>query len=557
MNRLVCAALAALVACGCGPARAAVPIQHILMIVQENRSFDHYFGAYPGVDGFDPNVCMPLYAGQAQPCVKPYHDPRDMGAGASHENPGARLDLDDGETSAKMDGFLINQENSPVICKSASNPGCQIMKYAKQQHDVMGYHTDAEIPNYWAYAANFVLQDRFFASVRGWSYPTHLYMGSEWAARCGNPANPLSCVTAQLDEGPALTTQLPWASLFQLLDLRGVSWKWYLGKGAEPDCEDGEMTCDPQGLATSVPSIWNPAPLFNWVQKQGAAYLAAHNPPVDQLLIDLKAGTLPQVAWVVPASPNSEHPNAGITRGMEYVTSIVNAVMQSPYWQNTAILLTWDDWGGFYDHVVPPNVDSFVAGGTHVQGWGLRVPALVIGAYAKPGLIDHQTLSQDSYATFIEDVFLGGERLNPAKLGLPDHRPPMRDSLTSVTFLDGHSEAVGNLMNDFDFSQAPRPPLVLTTHIPTGIQAVCSPTFTQPCTSRTVTITWESLAAVAGGETFTYHVQRDGHDLPQCAGTATTCTDQPPSTTLNYRVYSVDAHGVASPLSAAAQVVMP
>ena len=123
------------------------------------------------------------------------------------------------------------------------------------------------------------------------------------------------------------------------------------------------------------------------------------------------------MSWITPTSVTSEHPRSKSTikTGMAYVTRLVNAAMQGPDWDSTAIFLTWDDWGGFYDHVVPPRVDG--------NGYGLRVPGLVISPYAKPGYIDHTTLSFDSYLRLIEDRFLGGERLDPATT-VATGRPP-------------------------------------------------------------------------------------------------------------------------------------
>jgi phospholipase C len=117
--------------------------------------------------------------------------------------------------------------------------------------------------------------------------------------------------------------------------------------------------------------------------------------------------------------------------------------MRSPDWNSTAIFLTWDDWGGFYDHVVPPKVDEL--------GYGIRVPGIVISPYAKRGYIDHQTLSFDAYLKFIEDDFLGGQRLDPKTDGRPDSRPDVRED----------ERILGNLLHDFDFSQSPRPPMIL------------------------------------------------------------------------------------------------
>jgi phospholipase C len=145
----------------------------------------------------------------------------------------------------------------------------------------------------------------------------------------------------------------------------------------------------------------------------------------------------------VPNDRHSEHPPALVSVGQAWVTRLVNAVMEGPDWPTTAIFLTWDDWGGFYDHVVPPQVDP--------EGYGLRVPGLVISPYARSGYIDHQVLSFDAYLKFIEDDFLGGQRLDPATDGRPDRRPDVRESLPKL----------GNLLADFDFNQPPHSPLIL------------------------------------------------------------------------------------------------
>ena len=151
------------------------------------------------------------------------------------------------------------------------------------------------------------------------------------------------------------------------------------------------------------------------------------------------------------------------------MTNVINAVMRSPDWNSTAIFLTWDDWGGFYDHVSPPTVDQL--------GYGIRVPGLVISPYAKQGYIDHQTLSFDAYLKFIEDDFLSGQRLNPATDGRPDPRPDVREN----------APILGNLVNDFNFSQSPRPPLILPVHprttlIPAAIARPRAPTHRLPVT---------------------------------------------------------------------------
>jgi phospholipase C len=146
-----------------------------------------------------------------------------------------------------------------------------------------------------------------------------------------------------------------------------------------------------------------------------------------------------------------------VSDGQSYVTRIVNAVMRSPDWNGTAIFLAWDDWGGFYDHLAPPRVDAL--------GYGIRVPGIVISPYARRGFIDHQTLSFDAYLKFIEDDFLDGARLDPKTDGRPDPRPDLRED----------EPILGNLTNDFDFAQPPRPPLILPEHPETTLVAPPSP----------------------------------------------------------------------------------
>jgi phospholipase C len=156
-------------------------------------------------------------------------------------------------------------------------------------------------------------------------------------------------------------------------------------------------------------------------------------------------GTLPSVSWVMPYNGVGEHPASGapIWRGQAHVTHVVNALMKGPDWNETAVFLTWDDWGGFYDHVRPPRVD--------LNGYGIRVPGLLISPWARAGLIDSQTLSFDAYLKLIEDLFLDSERLNPATLSRPDSRPTVREK----------ASILGDLLKEFDFGQEPLPPLIL------------------------------------------------------------------------------------------------
>jgi hypothetical protein len=238
---------------------------------------------------------------------------------------------------------------------------------------------------------------------------------------------------------------------------------------------------------------------------------------------------------------------------MEHVTNFVNTIMRSPYWKDTVIFLTWDDWGGFYDHVVPPIADR---NGTDspIQGFGLRVPGIMISAYAKAGTIDKAIYSFDAYTTFIEDLFMNSARLDPKALGNPDHRPDVRDALKHVKMIGGSETPIGNLMNEFDFTQTPLKPLWLTTAIPPDIGATCADSSTIHCTRKTVDVHWGRVEEIGN---VTYHVKRDETELPQCTGKTLTCTDTPGPGIHFYRVYSVNPRGKASPLSAAAEADLP
>ena len=182
----------------CGPASNPTPtaqqsginkIRHIVIIMQENRSFDTYFGTYPGADGIPmqngvPAVCVnDPRTGQ---CVKPYHDTQDLNHGGPHGATNAVADIDHG----KMDGFIAQAEKGKGSCTNPDDPACS----GNGITDVMGYHDAREIPNYWKYAENFVLQDHMFEPDASWSLPSHLFMVSAWSAHCSVKGDPSSCV---------------------------------------------------------------------------------------------------------------------------------------------------------------------------------------------------------------------------------------------------------------------------------------------------------------------------------------------------------------------------
>jgi phospholipase C len=415
-------------------------IQHIVVIMQENRSFDSYFGTYPGADGIpmangQPTVCVPdPKIGQ---CVKPFHNAQDKNGGGPHVAKSATADIDGG----KMDGFIVQAEKAQKGCVDPTNPNCA----NTTTPDVMGYHDAREIPNYWTYAKDFVLQDHMFEPNASWSLPSHLFMVSAWSAKCSTAGDPESCVNAL--DGPrglnVTKNDYAWTDLTYLLHKNNVSWGYYVDQGSEPDCEDDEMTCTQHPQNAKVPGIWNPLPKFDTVKQDGQL---ANIQDIANFRTAAKKGTQPAVSWVVPNQTDSEHPPALVSTGQAYVTALVNAVMQGPDWSSSAIFLAWDDWGGFYDHVAPPHVDE--------NGYGLRVPGLVISPYTKQGYIDHQTLSFDAYLKFIEDDFLGGSRIDPKTDGRPDPRPDVRENVPIL----------GNLVNDFDFQQSPRQPVLLPLH---------------------------------------------------------------------------------------------
>ena len=438
-------------------------IKHVIIIEQENRSFDSYFGTFPGADGIPmkngvPTVCVPIPAGG---CQAPYHDTADVNGGGPHNEGSARVDVNGG----KMDGFITQATKGKKGCGqiNVDNPACS----NSATPDVMGYHTAAEIPNYWTYAKDFVLDDHMFEPVKSWSLPDHLYLVSGWSAKCSSPA-PSSCTNA--DRGPVHAgadaavrgpghrhrhgrrhQRLDGHHLAPLQQARPVGL-------LRPDRRPARLR-ERLGrrLPARGPELSHPGHLEPVARLRGRPEgpPAPQHPAVEQLLRrGQDRNTARRVMWVTPSQADSEHPPGSVHQGQAYVTAVINAAMKSPDWDSTAIFLQWDDWGGFYDNVVPPPVDQ--------NGYGLRVPAMVISPYAKTGYIDHQTLSSDAYLKFIEDDFLGGSRLNPKTDGRPDPRPDVRED----------EKILGNMVNDFDFNQAPRPPVLLPTNPPTDSPSI-------------------------------------------------------------------------------------
>lgn len=455
--------------------------------MQENRSFDSYFGTYPGADGLPTDghghftSCVP--DPRMHGCDPPFHDPLQVNGGGPHNQDSAAADVDGG----KMDGFVRQADLPAGRACGAPAPVCN----PRAPEDVMGYHDAREIPNYWRWAHDFTLDDHMFQPNASWSLPAHLFMVSGWSARCSRLNDPSSCVNddelggfktdqitgfhdarigqaarasgnarlARLDgclvhNGVAATAtglnlrdvSLPtalrrckpfapprvarrmrsfsnyaWTDLTWLMHRAHVSWRYYIHAGEPPD----------------TPEIWNPLPSFSTVRED---HQLGNVQPVHRFLDAARSGNLPKVSWVVPDELHAEHAPATPRDGQRYVTRLIDSVMSGPDWKSTAVFLAWDDWGGFYDHVTPPTVD--------VNGYGLRVPGIVISPFARKGFVDHQTLSFDAFNKFIEDDFMYGARIDPKTDGRPDPRPDVREN----------APILGTLVHDFDFHRPPRKP---------------------------------------------------------------------------------------------------
>jgi phospholipase C len=451
-------ALGVLAGCGSSSSRVRCPashrgihkICHVVVIMEENRSFDSFFGTYPHADGIPmkkgmPTVCVPNGVGQ---CVRPFLAPSGaVDSGGAHGPLAGKKDVNGG----RMDGFIRVTDHALIrdCHRNRHSSACAHLR----RPNIMSYHDEAQIPNYWAYARNFVLQDHMFEPNWGWSLPAHLWLVSGWSARCRNPYKASTC-TSNLDTengGPAAPlSRYPhgplygWTDLTYLLHKHRVAWASYSEKGEAPDCLAGPIRCYTRLKGSRTPRMWNPLPDFTDVRQDHER--PASREPLSDFYAAAADGTLPNVSWVTPDWADSNHPGAPIGQGQAWVTKLVNAVMKGPEWKSSAIFLAWDDWGGFYDHVEPPVVDR--------NGYGLRVPGLVISPYARRGFVDHQTLSFDAYLKFIEDDFLGGQRIDPQTDGRPDPRPDVREN----------AQILGDLTKDFDFRQQPRRPILLSVH---------------------------------------------------------------------------------------------
>ena len=406
------------------------PLKHIVVIMQENRSFDNYFGTYPGANGIPEGVCVPLSPDNPKiGCVKPFLSTTAVSADMPHGYQSSIAAYDNG----KMDGYMIAENENP---------------------QTMSYYDNNTIPYYWNLARHYVLADNFYSSVLSYSLPNHWYAVAGQAPATslfytmhrppnnnilnqnenastiagGNSntsgsttnfgVNP-NPVTGNLKDQVArvyleesnLTKTI--ADLF-MNNSQNITWKYY---------DHFVKTGNYKAAVNSGRAFeyWNP---FSAKASTYTSQYSQHFVNRAQLFTDLKTGAFPQVSWVIPSFPISEHAPANITTGMNWVKLVINSIMDSPYWNSTAIILTWDDYGGFYDHVPPPQIDKY--------GLGFRMPTLIISPYAKPGYIDHTQYQFESMLKFIE----------------------WRFNLQPLTERDLHAN---NLINAFDFNQKPTP----------------------------------------------------------------------------------------------------
>jgi phospholipase C len=398
------------------------PIKHVIFIIKENRTTDHLFGRFPGVDG----VTQGLDGERVRPLTKP---PDRLAEDIPHCYECAIESWNEG----RMDNF------------ARTEPG---ERYAYTQ--MQGRE---DLPNYWRWAEEFVLSDNFFASAQGPSFPNHLYtIAAQSGGTHFNPNQDQARVTIFTQETGLAKS---WGcdtleeTYVEVVDSEGQIER-------VPPCFDFKTEADlldGRGIPWSYYAAWNDQrgyvfSAFSAIERvrMNPEVWQRHIFPVDNFVADVEDGRLAPVTWITPRYELSEHPEWSFCHGENWTTEIVNAVMESEFWKDTAIFLTWDDYGGFYDHVTPPQVDRF--------GFGFRVPLLTISPYAKRGYIDSQVGEFSSVLRFIEDNW----------------------GLSQLTHRDRDAF---NLSYAFDFEQRPRRPLVVPLRDDCEGEAFRQPEFTE------------------------------------------------------------------------------
>lgn len=313
---------------------AVTPIQHFIVLMKENHGFDNYFGTYPGADGIPPNVSLPDGSGGT---VSPHWINATWTWDLPHDRASMIADFDNGSN----DLFAVEANRLlPGLGSTA-----------------LSYYDGRQIAAYWALASQFTLADRYFQSALAPTTPNRLY------SVAGQSGGLISNNIA----GSGVDVR----TVFDQLQDQGVSWRYY-----------------------SIPGVF-PVWLFNLPHIGSNATLRANFAPMSQLFVDIATGNLPNVTYIDPQADLSisEHPPGNVTSGENWTMSVITALMAGPRWRSSATVLTWDENGGFYDHVPPPQVDTY--------GYGFRVPAIFISPFARKGAFDHELLDHTSLLKFI------------------------------------------------------------------------------------------------------------------------------------------------------------
>lgn len=399
------AALAAVLVLGtAAPAAAAVPppgaaepatttpVRHLLFLMQENHSFDNYFGTRPGVDGIPDGTCMPRVPGSPEPCVRPFRIGGQAIQDLDHTAEAFRAQYRDGA----LDGFVWAHD-----------------RLGKDGALAMGYYDDRDLPFYWNVADEYVLFDRFFTSASAGSIRNHMF------AVTGAPG--------AADGTEAIPAQ-GWGDLptiFDRLEEKGISWKFYI-ENYDPAITFRTRLTEDVETDRGAQVVW--APLLAYARYVDDPRLFSKIVPLDQYYEDAARGELPAVAMIRP-SGNSEHPPGSVQSGQRLVRALLNELWRSPQWDSSAFVWAYDDWGGWYDHVMPPVVDAY--------GYGPRVPALLVSPYARRGFVSHETHDFTSILRFVE-----------VNWGLAP--------------LAARDAAASPLLEAFDFAAPPREPELLS-----------------------------------------------------------------------------------------------
>jgi phospholipase C len=368
------------------------PIRHFIFLMQGGRTFDNYFGSYPGADGPPAGTCQAKVAGSPKDgCVRPFALPgvQTPTLSASATVIGRQYD------QGAMDGF--------------------VSAYRREGRDgslAMGHYTRLELPFYWDAARNYVLFDHFFSSALYGSRVNRSYWVSAAPPPSGGRQVPASGYGSQL-------------TIFDRLQAAGISWKFYV-QDYNPDAT--YQTASQSNPAAQTVRV----PLLNFARFISDPALRKHIVGMDQYYQDLADGTLPAVAYIASASGN-ERSSRSIPAAQNMIHNLVTQLMQSRYWDSSALMWSYDGSGGWYDNVAPPRAGSAGPGSARL---GLRVPALLISAYARKGQVNHTVLDYTSALRFIEQNW----RLAP------------------LTWRDAQATS---LASAFDFAAPPRPPVIL------------------------------------------------------------------------------------------------